>query len=314
VTVGIDFRSTRGEQAIVSAAPGLADRIETAQRITITSGDASYRIERVQRGGQDVWVMRDRGDYPVEAAPLARLKQGLQGLQLVRRMTSDPSKHERLGVGDPRQGGRGVLVQIEDANRALLVDLILGVEPNGGLYARRTGEDQVWQARGDLPPLRDVAIWMNLRPLEIEPQRLARVEIVPAQGRPYILAREEGASDFAIVSPRLAPLSPGVVTAAAERITQLAPIDVQPAPAIQGVPASRLRLITTDGVLIDGELIESDGKIWLKLVARAQTPEQEPAALELNGRLAEWAFALNRSEAEELTPPLSNLVPSAGEE
>jgi hypothetical protein len=66
-------------------------------------------------------------------------------------------------------------------------------------------------------------------------------------------------------------------------------------------------------VAIDAELIESDERIWVKLVARALAPEpgpeQEAAALEINNRAAAWAYALNAMEAEALAPPISRLAP-----
>lgn len=304
VTVGIQMRGSRPDLASGPVVPGLEERISGAQRITVTSAEASYRIERTQRG----WAMRDRGDYPVLGSRLAQLTEGLQGLQYVRRMTSDASKHERLGVGDPRQGGRGILVQVEDGQGAFLVNLILGVETNG-LYARRPDQDQTWAVRGELPPLRDVSAWLNLAPLETRPDEIARVEITPAEGGAYILARDTADVDFRIASPALAPVSASVVTNTAQRITALSPIDVQTAPAIQGAPRARIRVTTFNGVVIAGEVIESDGKTWLKLVAQAATPEQEGAALEINGRAAGWAYALSPSEAEALTPPLASLLP-----
>jgi hypothetical protein len=308
VTVAIETRASRPDLMAGLVVPGLTDTIGGAQRITITSVEANYQIERTQRG----WAMRDRGNFPVVAARLAQLTQGLEQLRFTRRLTSDPSKHERLGVADPRQGGRGVLVQVEDGQRALLVDIILGVEANGGLYVRRVGQDDVWAARGDLPPLRDVASWLELRPLDLAAARLARVEITPPQGRAYVLARDTAEDGWRIAAPALAPLSPSLVAAAAERITQLSPIDVLEAPAIQGQPRARVRVVTFDGVAIDGELIDSDGKTWLKLVARARGPEQEPAALEINNRVAAWAYALSSLEVDALAPPLSALVPGAG--
>jgi hypothetical protein len=257
--------------------------------------------------------MRDRGDYPVASGPLAQLTEGLQNLQFTRRMTNDASKHDRLGVGDPREGGRGVLVQIEDSNRAFLVDVILGVEPDGGLYVRRPNENQTWAARGDLPPLRDASAWMNLHALELDSERLARVEITPFEGPAYVLARGEG-EEFAIVSPRVAVRSPLLLSAAATRITRLSPADVQSAPSIQGEPAARVRAVTFDGLALEAELIESDGKVWIKLVARAENPEQEQAALGVNARVAEWAFALRAPEAQALAPALSDFTSTAADE
>lgn len=306
VTLAIETRSSRPDSATGLVAPGLEDTIGGAERITITSADASYRIERTERG----WAMRDRDDYPVLAARLNQLTAGLSQLRYTRRMTSDPEKHERLGVGDPRQGGRGILVQVEDGRGALLVSLILGVEPGGSVYVRRPDQDQTWAARGDLPPLRDIASWMELRPLDLAAERLERVEIMPAVGRAYILARDSPEQPWRIAAPALAPISASVVAETAERITQLAPLDVRTAPAIQGTPKARVRATTADGIAIDAELIESDGRTWLKLVARATTPEQEQAALALNSRIAAWAYALSIIEEGALAPPLSNLIGS----
>jgi hypothetical protein len=307
VTVGIEVRSSRPDLASGPVVPGLEEQISTAQRITVTSTEATYRIEHTERG----WAMRDRGDYPVERTRLDQLTRSLEQMRFTRRMTSDPSKHERLGVGDPRQGGRGVLVQIEDSRGALLVNLILGVEPSG-LYVRRPDNNQTWAAHTEnMPPLRDVASWLNLSPVSLPAERLARVEITPIEGRAYVLERPAATAPFAIVQPAITPLAQSTVEAAAVKLTDLSPIDVQPAPAIQGAPRARIRAVTFDGVVLEGELIDSDGKTWLKLVARAPAPEQEAAALEINNRAAAWAYALSREDLEALVPPLSSLAPSA---
>ncbi|MGD9980178.1 MAG: DUF4340 domain-containing protein [Hyphomonadaceae bacterium] len=306
VTLAIESRGLNPNNATGPVLPGLEETIGGAQRITITSAEAIYRIERTRQG----WAMRDRDDYPVLPSRLAQLTEGLETLRYVRRMTNDASKHERLGVTDPREGGRGVLVQIEDGRGALLVNLILGVETSG-LYARRPDEAQTWEADGELPPLRDVASWMDLQPLSAAADRLARVEITPAEGRAYILARDAADQPWRIASPVLASLAQSTVTSTAERLTQLAPVDVRTAPAVQGAPRARVRAVTFDGVAIDAELIPSDNRTWVKLVARASSPEQEAAALEINNRSAAWAYALSDIEAESLAPPLSRLIPGA---
>lgn len=307
VTVSIDARSSRQDVAQGLVAPRLAAELPRAQRIIVTSHDASYRIEKTERG----WAMRDRGDYPVNAARLAQLTEGLTSLAYVRRMTSEAALHARLGVDDPRQGGRGVLLQIEDGQGALLVNLILGVETRG-LYVRKPDENQVWAVRGDLPPLRDAAAWLDLKPLALDPAQIARAEIQPSEGRPYTLDRESRETqDFAIVLPaRLAPITPASVTAAATKLTQFAPADVQPAPAIQGAPRAHLRLHTFDGVLIDAEIIDVDARSWVKITAQAERPEAAQAAAAINNASAGWAYALTTTDRDALTPPLPSLLPA----
>ena len=286
--------------------PDLEESISGAQRIMVTSAEATYRIERTQQG----WALRDRDDYPVSSARLAQLTDGLESLRYVRRMTSDASKHERLGVIDPRQRGRGILLQVEDGNGALIVNLILGVE-TGGMYVRRPDDDQTWAVQGELPPLRDAAAWLELRPISLDPQRLARVEIMPAEGRAYILARTSAEEPWRIASPALGALAQTTVAATAERLTQLSPVDVRTAPAIQGTPRARVRAHTFDGIIIDAEIIPSDDRLWVKMVARANAPELEAAAVALNTPASDWAYALSESEADTLAPPLSALVPTA---
>ncbi|MBX3429171.1 MAG: DUF4340 domain-containing protein [Hyphomonadaceae bacterium] len=306
VTVGIEVRSSNPASMQGPVLPDLEESIGRAHRITVTSSEATYRIERTQQG----WALRDRDDYPVSSARLAQLTEGLESLRYVRRMTSDASKHERLGVTDPRQGGRGVLLQVEDGNGALLVNLILGVETSG-TYVRRPDNDQTWAVQGDLPPLRDAAAWLELRPISLTPDRLARIEIMPAEGRAYILARDAADQPWRIASPALASLAESTVTATAERLTQLSPVDVRTAPAIQGAPRARVRATTFDGIAIDAEIIPSDDRLWVKMVARANAPEQEAAAVALNTPASDWAYALSDTEAEALAPPLRTLVPSA---
>jgi hypothetical protein len=285
--------------------PDLSRQLAQAQKINISSRDATYRIARTQRG----WAMTDRGDFPVRAARLRQLTEGLSGLAYVRRMTSDPARHDRLGVGDPREGGAGVLVQIENARGGFLVDLILGVERDG-LYVRKPGDNQVWAVRGELPPLRDAAIWLELQPLALDASALQRVEIVPSEGDAYILERPTPEADFAF-GGRLAgrrPVSTAALNDTAERITRLQPIDVLRAPAVQGPRSAALRVSTADGVLIDGEIFQFEQKPWLKLVARFERPEAQAAADAINARASGWAYALTAAEYETLAPKLDTLL------
>jgi hypothetical protein len=308
VTLGIEYRSANSDAVGGLVAPGLSETIENAQRITVTSAEASYRIERTARG----WAMRDRDDYPVLQSRLDQLTQGLEQLRYVRRMTSDASKHERLGVTDPREGGRGILLTVEDGRGALLVNLILGVETSG-TYVRAPDDAQTWSVRGDLPPLRDVAVWMDLRPFEIGPEQLARVEISPTEGRPYILQRDSAEAPWRIVAPALGAPAGVDLNAVAEQIARLEPVDVRTAPAISGPVRARVRASTLEGVIVDGEMIDAENRLWLKLVARAAAPEYEQAALAVNNRSAAWAYALSDTDASALAPPLASLSASPGQ-
>lgn len=312
VTLAIEARSSRPDLAEGPVIPGFADSMRNAQRITVISNEATYHLSKNDHGQ---WVMRDRGDFPVRVGRVEVLEHDLAQLQYARRMTDDPARQDRLGVGDPRHGGHGVMLQVEDGRGAYLINLILGMQPTGGLFVRRPDQNQVWAARGDLPPLRDVSTWLDLKPLTLDPQTLARVEITPpaGSGLPYVLTRATADTpDFEIAGhPQAAP--PSAVTATAEAMARLEPIDVQPAPAIQGNPRAHVRAVTFDGLAIEGDLIDSDGKTWLKLVARGTAatpiPAQDQAALAINTRAAGWAYAVSPQDLTVLIAPLTDLLP-----
>jgi hypothetical protein len=309
ITIGIEYRSARPEGGGAPVLPSLSAAIESAERITVTSADATYRIERAERGGERVWVMRDRDDYPVLASRLAQFTEGLESLRYARRMTSDPTKHERLGVTDPRQGGRGVLLTVEDGRGAFLVNVILGVEQSG-TYVREPDSDQTWSVTGELPPLRDVASWMDLTPIELAAEQLARVEVSPAEGRPYVMVRDNVQAPWRLAVPALGAPEGADLSSVAEHLSALEPVDVRTAPAIQGPARARVRATTFDSVVIEAELIESEDRLWLKLVARAGTPEQEEAAQAINNRSAGWAYALSDLDVRGLAPSLAEVLPS----
>lgn len=309
-TVAIEVRSSQPDRVVGPVVPGLASRLAEAQKINIVSEDASYRIARTPQG----WAMTDRGNFPVQPRRLAQLTEGLTGLAFVRRMSSDPAQHERLGVGDPTQGGSGILVQIENPRGAFLVNLILGVTRDA-TYARRPGENQVWAVRGDLPPLRDAAAWLDLTPIALQAGELRRVEITPQTGPAYILERTSADADFAFTGAMAArtPISAATLTGTAERLTRLQPIDVLPANALTGAPIARLRATTASGAIIDADFIQHENKIWLRMIARGESGAALATANQINARARAWAYALSQAEYEALLPPAGSLILTAGQ-
>lgn len=229
----LDQNSLKPPTASGPVLPNFAERAGGARAINIVTREAAYHIVRSESG----WTLRDRGDYPVRRERLAQFTDGLKTLTYVRPMTRDPAKHERLALSDPAKGGEGVLVEVQDEKGALIANLVLGVTPNG-LYMRAPGDPQAWAVKGDLPPLKDPAQWLDLAPLAIDPARIARVSVQPAAGPAYDIERSGGA--FALAKPfETAAARREAVTAAAEAFAQLSPIDVVCAPAIDGPVRAR---------------------------------------------------------------------------
>jgi len=309
-TVAIQARSRDADAVAGPVVPGFAERARDASRIIVTTRDARYEI---QRNVRDEWVLKDRGNYPVRRAALAQFTEGLRSLAYVRPMTRDPEQHERIGLGDPTKGGSGVLVQVEDSQGARIVDLIVGEQPGGAIFVRKPDDAQTWQARGKLPSLRDSSDWLDLAPLDLDKARIARVDVQPREGPAYAVERPNTDTAFALAAPFAdrPTVSPTAVPDVAIRLAELQPKDVRPAAAVAGPPKARALLRTFDGLLIDAELFaETDGKFWVKLVARAEKPEKAGEATTLNERVAPWAYGLSEGDYQDVAPLLSALAPA----
>ena len=307
VTVAIQSRGRDAQAVAGPVLPGFSERLRDASRIVVVSNTARYEIQRTEKG----WVLKDRGNFPVRREVLAQFTDGLRSLAYERQMTRDPERLERLGLGDPTKGGSGVLVQVEDSQGARLADLILGQEPGGELFLRKSGENQSWRVRGKMPSLRDASQWLDLAPLDIDRARIATVQMEPASGPAYAIGRASAQAGFALAPPNadLPPLTPNAVPEAATKLSALQPLDVRPAAAVAGPAGGRVHLRTFDGLLIEGELFaEAGGKYWLKLVARAEKPEKEAEAAQINARVAPWAYGLTEADYQDAAPALAQLA------
>jgi hypothetical protein len=310
IVTSLDLDRLKPPSAAGLVLPDFAKSAASASTITITTKQTTYHIARTERG----WALRDRGDFPVPRDRLAEFTSGLESLSYLRPMTRDPGKLDRLGLGDPAKGGEGVLVQVQNAQGALLANLLLGIEPTG-LYMRAPDKAQAWAVKGDLPPLKDPAAWLDLAPLSIDRQRIARVLVEPASGPSYALARDGAdARDFEFEKPydKYLVLTPAGVDAAGAAFAALRPVDVAGAPAIAGAARARVTMRTFDGLVIVGELFEQGGVHWLKLVARSESPAAAAEAQAINAKAAPWAYALSELDDQDIAPPLSALARAPG--
>lgn len=307
--IGWNAAKMRPPPAIGLVAPEFAARPAAAQAIIVVTRDGSYRISKTPKG----WTMTDRGAYPIKADRMEEFSTRLAALSADRPLTRDPKKHARLGVDDPAQGGAGVRLQVQDAQGALLANLVLS-SFSDRQYLRRNAEPQVWAGSVALPNLREASAWLDLTPYAIAPARIARVDVAPPIGQGYAVVRP----DAEIVAFQLGrpmsgkPLAGGVrPSAVAAALGALEPIDVTPAPTITGAPSARAILYTTDGLAIDAELFVRGDLYWVKLGARATSSTAEAEAQALNARIGPWAYGLTALDYAALAPPLADAVVTA---
>jgi len=309
LVLGWDAAKLRPPPAIGLVAPDFAARPEAAQAIVVVTREGSYRISRLPKG----WSMTDRGAYPIKAERMRQFTQGLAALAATRPLTRDRKKHPRLGVDDPSQGGAGVRLQVQDAQGALLANLVLSSFPDR-LYLRRNADPQVWAGSAMLPNLRQASAWLDLTPFALPTARIARVDVAAAIGPGYALVRPEpDAAAFQIARPLTGKPLAGKATPSqvAGALGALNPIDVAPAPAIAGPPNARVVLQTAAGLVIEAEAYVRGALYWVKLGARAVQPAAEPEAQALNARIGPWAYGLTALDYALQAPPLAEAAMAA---
>ncbi len=80
------------------AFPDLAPKLAAATKLTLEQKGKTLVIEK---HGDHLWGVADRGDYPVQPDKLRGVLAGLTELRLVDKRTSDPAQFGALGVDDP---------------------------------------------------------------------------------------------------------------------------------------------------------------------------------------------------------------------
>ena len=173
VVVAVILSMQQGEVTQVpfqspSLAGGLKERLNDIVAIKVQTKDEVLEVTR----DQGVWVLPAKGGYPAKMEEVRTALIGLTDLTLIEPKTANPARHETIGLGDPRQGGNGILVTVSDFNSTVVSSIILSDVPPGGgadrLYVRWPSEAQTYVAKGELDLKRRAADWIDNQPFPVQ--------------------------------------------------------------------------------------------------------------------------------------------------
>lgn len=299
--------SPRTGEAVMPDFSGL--RAEAGE-IRITLADDSYSLFATGEG----WRLGAPDGYPIRQDRLAELAEGFESLTWDAPRTDDPEKLGRIGLGDPREGGSGALIEVIGQDGAVMTALITG-RKGEAIYARRPDETQAFRVTGDLPPLYSSEAWLDLGFLDIHEDAISALRITDADGQSLYLQRTVGSSERAF---RPAPpfenyrlVSRLAVTGPALALTRFLPVGVKPAAALRTQPIGRHITETHDGLEVDVSAYrERDGYFITMRAIEAGEGAQRAAAI--NERTKGWAFQLSAADWEDYTPLVSSIVRPPG--
>ncbi len=283
-------------------APGLEARSADLRLIMVTTSEEVYHLVRE---GED-WVLPEKGGYRVRPERIGEMVRALTSLRYARPMTRDERKFDRIGLGDPTQGGTGALVEAGNGQGDVFAKLIVGYR-RGSSYVRDPDDLQGWAATGEeMPPLQRGARWLDLEVVELDPADIAEVRVRPAGSPGYVLnPADASGAQFKLAPPLDArPLAASFApNLPALALSRLSPSDVAAEKEIVGAAAAGDHVTRTrQGLEITARAWLSDERGWLTLSAAGNGSEA------VNARTAGWAFALTETDWGSFVMPLAAIV------
>ncbi|MFN7180455.1 DUF4340 domain-containing protein [Hyphomonas sp.] len=300
----------RSERTGKPVLPDFAAKRAEATGIRVILADESYMLVATGEG----WKLGGSDGYPVRQDRLADLAEGLEGLTWDVPRTEDPAKLNAVGLGDPREGGTGALVEILGPEGEVSASIITG-RKDAWIYARLPDESRAYRVKGSLPPFYAADAWLDLNFLGIHEDAISGVRLSNAAGENLYLQRTIGASDRAFrpgppyqnyrLTSRLAVSGPALA------LTRFMPIGVKSAAALRTEPVARHITETHDGLEVDVRAYrERDGFFITMRAIEAGEGAQRAAAI--NERTKGWAFQLTQADWMDYAPPISEIVQPPG--
>jgi hypothetical protein len=285
-------RTMTGEKTLSGKVlPDFSADMPQIRTLTLATNGGVYNL--VRKG--DVWVIPERGDYPVSPQALSALAKGLSDLSYKTARTSDPAQFARLGVDDPSPDHEGVLLSIKNTSGQILDSLHIGQKADA-LFVRRAGSNDVFEADGSLPNLTNPIAWLNLKVLDVTPETIASVSGQRAgEARYDIVRRPDGG--FAPVGG----IANVTATTAAIAITKWAPIDVMPASNLASNPIATHTTSLRSGVSISLAAYRERDRNWIVVSASSDTPTNEADVNKINRACDGWAFAISDTDFADVT-------------
>lgn len=286
--------------------PGFAATRAAAAEIRITLADESYTLFSTPGG----WRLEGTDGYPIRADRLDELAGGLETLAWDVPRTRDPGKMNAIGLGDPREGGNGALVEVIGADGNVSAALLTG-RKDEYIYVRRPGEMQAYRVTGTLPPLYTAEAWLDLDIIDLNADAVSAVRLTDATGASMFLQRTIGSDDRAFLPAppyesyelvnRLATTGPALA------LTRFQPVGVRPAGELKTRPRGRHITQTHDGLEVEARPYrEADGYyVTLRAIEAGEGAHRGAA---INERAKGWAFQVSEIDWMDFAPRVSEIA------
>ena len=317
--------------------PGLLDKVNDVQVVSVTLPEASFTVRREGDG----WIMPEKNDYPVKFETVKKTVVGMASLEPREAKTAKPENYAKVKVLDPREDGdpkgEGVLLRLLGEGDAEIAALIVGATDSvptssrqGWYYVRKPEEARTWLASGRLELSDKTTGWLDTDMVAVNRERIRSARTIQPDGAEVAVVREKSADEnFKVedVPQGGKVLHETVPNGLGAAMGFLAFEDVKPVAEVSFEGANEAVFTTFDGLVVTVLVVERDGRSWARFEA-AHDPEQarpdavaekheelmkspEEVAEEaerINRRFGVWAYQLPSYKADDFRTGLDELV------
>jgi len=234
--------------------------------------------------GEKGWVVEEAHSYPADWSKVQALLASLAQAQVIEPKTTNPDYFDRLGLKDVADSSSdAVMVKIGEGESA--VNLLVGHAAQGreGQYVRFPKEEQALLIDRTLNVAAEPRDWLRRDIVDIAEDEVVEVTVTQPDGE-QVAVRKKSADDQDFTLQALPEgreiQSSYSVNALGGSLSGLQLDDVKPDSSIDFSQATHLSVLTADGIQVDADVADSDGKSWLRLTASAHEPPpgvKEPA-------------------------------------
>ena len=158
-------------------------QVQDIARVEIVAAENEVTLTKQS---EETWGLATRNDYPIDAERLRRLVFDIGGMQAVDRLTANPEKYDRLGVGEQPETARVRLLDKDDNELAGLyfgkqresqTDTPGGFAPPRGQYVRIENDPAVYLLGAVSYIDSDPTQWLQREVIKVEQENLQRVRV-----------------------------------------------------------------------------------------------------------------------------------------
>lgn len=340
VILGLILPGNSGRESNTTEAiliPGLEEQVNTIEWLRLSAGDSESVVTLKRNEGR--WVVEEASAYRADWNVVKTLLGSLAQAEIVEQKTTNPDLYSRLGVEDISQpGATGVLVEFAEGSG--LPALVLGNQAQGrdGQYARLAGSGKSVLINPVIDVPRAPNDWLDREIIDISDAEVVEYEI-SRSGQASVRAIKASADDenFELenVPGNREIVSEWGVNAPANALAALELQAALPADQFNWDDATRLRILTADGLLVETQILsikegKEDGyppEQWIRLQAGVYSAEDRKVASEavppaettqraeqLNNRFQGWAYRIPAYRIDSMTRTLEDLLKPASEE